>query len=191
MLSFNFSSLQALSSDFMSARRGSTVAEYFDTPPVLASIAAAMPELVSMLHDRHGSLPELPAGSTFITVTHCLLKLACMDEKIILSHSLARVYLEAKRVWRSVFVIGEKFTSGSAASWDDVLPGFTGNCLCFLEGCVELYSVWMQGGGRLRPARCLLMPCLSLEAPFGGLSLAPLSVFGCPGRFQSRSRLRL
>ena len=168
--------LKTPSSDFISAHRGSQAAEYFDTPPVLASIAAAVPELVSMLHDRHGSLPELPAGLTFIRVTHCLLKLACMDEKTILSHSLAQVYLEAKRFWQAVFTIGEKFTSGSAASWDDVLPGFTGNCLGFLERCVELYGVWMQGGGRLwdPSSGCLTRDAMiALGGPFWGFDLGP------------------
>jgi len=118
------------------------LAEYLDRDSVKTSLSMAISQLVRIINDRHGRLPTLTRNDTFINVAKGLLKIACRPTSSLVTYVYATLYVRARDFWRAVFAVGTIFTLGRATSWDDILPGFTYDCLTSLEQCVLLLSTY-------------------------------------------------
>lgn len=110
---------------------------YIESSLVGECISIMMPELASVIHARHGTLPSIREG-TFSDLALALLKIACTKPPSILTGDMARLCAKAKDFWRAVFVIGTLFSHDHVTSWLDIHPSFTLDCLAFLNECVTL-----------------------------------------------------
>jgi hypothetical protein len=100
---------------------------------VTSSIYHAIPELVSVLIDRHGPLPSVPDSITSADMAIMFLLVSCSDASKIMTFLKASLYYNARDLWTKITRVVSTYIQNGGVSWEGIPHGLT-------ESCHELFS---------------------------------------------------